>query len=148
MNASQRPARRRKSSLAEEHPAWPSSGSTGTHTPDISEGSSPKTAEASTVSHERAATRPRARNKRDTAEARARAQARDAAWSWARARERLNDRSSGWAEQMDQARQAGTDPAILQEYIREAAERSGTDTEHVPRAVRKAAGLDPDDLDG
>lgn len=55
---------------------------------------------------------------------------------------RLDERSSAWAEQMDHALRAGTDPAVLQEYIREAVEQSGTATKHVPSAVRTAAGLD------
>ena len=150
MSASQRPPRRRKSSLADEHPAWPSGAGTDTQTPDAPEPSSPEpsspeTAEPSTADRGRAATRARARDRRDIAEARARAQARDAAWSWARAQERLNYRSNTWAEQMTQARQAGTDPAVLQEYVREAIEQSGTDTEHVPRGVRHAARLDAPD---
>lgn len=46
---------------------------------------------------------------------------------------------------MRRARQSGTAPAVLREYIGEAAERVGIDPGDVPREVWRAAGVDPPD---
>lgn len=144
MSASQRPPRRRKSSLADEHPAYPAP--VPAPEEDEKQGdTAEQPEETSRVVAALPSERPTVVNPTGggLGEARARAAARDAAWSWAKAATRLDRRVGEWSEQMAQARTAGTSPGVLREYIREAAERVGIEVDEVPREVWHAAGLTP-----
>lgn len=145
MNTSSgKPPRRRRSSLAEQHPAYP------TPAPEPTQDRPPSESERDEF-ESRAATRPPAHDATPdagpsrAAEQRARADARNAAWSWAKAAVRLDRRVAEWCDEMRRARQSGTAPAVLREYIGEAAERVGIDPGDVPREVWRAAGVDPPD---
>lgn len=158
MNASQRPPRRRRSALVDEHPAYPTTPAPGPAAEAVHE--QPPAAEQDNDTNDgsdhlvsessRAAARPpgHASVPSRAGEQRARAQARNAAWSWAKARVRLDRRVAEWCDEMAAAREAGTSPAVLREYVREAADRSGLRHDQVPAEVWHAAGLDPADLDG
>lgn len=77
-----------------------------------------------------------------TREARAPKLARDAAWGWAKAMSQADRRVGEWVEAVEHARQSGTDPTVLRDYIREAADRAGLDEAAVPVEVWHAAGGD------
>lgn len=128
-----RPARRRASKLAGQHPAYPPPAvETDTGEPP---GPSPVTPE-----------RPRARDTDATsqrAQARARNTARSAGWAWAAARRRVDDRVSDWVNDLTRAREAGALPGVLQDLIRESAARAGIDPSEVPMAVWHATGYTP-----
>jgi len=146
MNAQARPQRRRKSSLASEHPAYPPTQVPGADQDDSpTAGSVPEHPPDTTPS--RADASARARPARGD-EARARKLARDAAYGWASARRKTDKRLDEWATEMERARAAGSLPGVLREYIVEAAERVGLDPSDVPAEVWHAAGLTPDRFEG
>lgn len=152
--ASSRPPRRRKSALASEHPAYPAP----TPVPDKpAPEPGEQQAEQQFTESSREDTRTRVREQTSTAagedqvprrrrstpdEARARKYARDAAFGWASAMRKADTRAGEWAQQMERAREAGTLPGVLREYITEATERVGCDPAEVPSEVWHAAGLD------
>lgn len=151
MNATARPQRRRKSSLASEHPAYPAP------SPNPPGEDKQRPSEANSVEHSREDARTRAREdeqaperqsmgtrpRRSTAdEARSRKLARDAAFGWAAAMRKADKRADEWAREMSRAREAGALPGVLRDYIGEAAERVGIDPSSVPDEVWHAAGLD------
>jgi TPP-dependent indolepyruvate ferredoxin oxidoreductase alpha subunit len=94
-----------------------------------------------TPPHPRTATPRRDARANSQAEARARQTTRNAAWSWAAATRKAEQRRSEWAEQMAHARSLGTLPAILHDYVIEAAEQAGLTARDVPPEVWTAAGL-------
>jgi hypothetical protein len=145
MSATTRPQRRRKSALADEHPAWLPGA------PDVS----PVPAEQEPTRERRPAedlepsrtvtdTRIRktalARDQR-AKEARARTYVRNAAWGWAAATRKASERLDTWVAETRRARELGTTPGLLREFIREAAERAGLDEAAVPCEVWQAANL-------
>ncbi|MGH3784736.1 MAG: hypothetical protein ACRDRO_30030, partial [Pseudonocardiaceae bacterium] len=75
-------------------------------------------------------------------EARARTAARNAAWGWAAATKKTTDRLDTWVTNTRRARELGTAPGLLHEFIREAAQRAGLDETATPPQVWAAA--DPD----
>lgn len=139
---SAKPARRRTSKLAAEHPAWP----TPTAAPVAPDVEQPTPAPGPDQSDSLARTRVRAQPEDEQARiaaAQVRTQARNAAWGWASARRKLDRRSSEWAAALARAREHGVLPGVLGDYIREATARGGIDPADVPAEVWQAAGLTP-----
>lgn len=152
MNASTRPPRRRKSALAGEHPAYPSSVPEQATQPQQQPTQQPEPTETAAaepvapVSPVDAGTRARDIDTRPAGratadEARLRKLARDGAFGWAAAMRKADKRADEWAREMQRAREAGALPGVLREYIEEAAERVGCDPREVPAEVWRAAGL-------
>lgn len=156
MNA--KPARRRKSSLAGHHPAIPPEAVPSTTT--TSESPAPALAQAPAhasvpasvtelpdgpvAAPERGPAPVRTREEDDlrAEQARARTDARDAAYGWGSARRKLDKRTRAWIASLERARELGALPGVLGDYIREGAERAGIDPSEVPVEVWRAAGLD------
>lgn len=145
MNAAGRPPRRRKSTLAAEHPAYPKPVPTSepAEQEEAAHHESDSRADAGTRARAQEPEQPLAsRSRCSTAEeARARKFARDAAFGWAASMRRADKRSDEWAREMERARIAGALPGVLREFIVEAAERVGCAPSEVPTEVWQAAGL-------
>jgi len=122
VNASSKPQRRRKSSLAGEHPAYPA----------------PVPQQATQQQQP-----PSPEQGGGADEARARKYARDAAYGWAATRRKLDSRTEQWTHEVTTARDAGTLPGVLREQIGEAADRAGIPLEQIPDEVWHAAGIPP-----
>ena len=152
MNA--KPARRRKSSLAGHHPAIPPEAVPSTTT--TSESPAPALAQAPAhasvtelpdgpvAAPERGPAPVRTREEDDlrAEQARARTDARDAAYGWGSARRKLDKKTRAWVTALQRARELGALPGVLGDYVREGAERAGIDPGEVPVEVWRAAGLD------
>lgn len=149
MNASTRPPRRRKSALAGEHPAYPTSvpeQATQPQQPATEQPEPEPTERAEPALPVDAGTRvrevdPRPTGRSTAGEARARKLARDGAFGWAAAMRKADKRADEWAHEMARAREAGALPGVLREYIGEAADKVGCDVSDVPVEVWRAAGL-------
>jgi hypothetical protein len=145
MSTTTRPQRRRKSALADEHPAWPLGAPDMSPVPAEQEPTQERRP-AEDLEPSRAVT---GRRIRETAlardqrakEARARTIVRNAAWGWAVATRKAAERVDTWVAETRRARELGTAPELLREFIREAAERAGLDEAAVPREVWQAANL-------
>lgn len=157
MNA--KPARRRKSSLAGHHPAIPPEAvpsTTASEPPAPAPARAPAPAQASApasvtelpsnlaAAPERGPAPARTREEDDlrTEQARARTDARDAAYGWGSARRKLDQKTRAWIASLERARELGALPGVLGDYVREGAERAGIDPSEVPVEVWRAAGLD------
>jgi hypothetical protein len=75
---------------------------------------------------------PARRRTRDLAEARGRKKARDAAYGWAAAEARVRDRHRELDAELSAARDRGTDPDTLREYLHEACDRYGISPDTLP----------------
>ncbi len=75
-------------------------------------------------------------------QARARTEARDAAYGWGSARRKLDKKTRAWIAALERARELGALPGVLGDYVREGAERAGIEPAEVPAEVWRAAGLD------
>ena len=145
-----KPARRRKSSLAGQHPAIPPEAVPSTTTSPEAPAPAPAPASVTelpsspTAAPERGPAPARTREEDDlrAEQARARADARDAAYGWGSARRKLDKRTRAWIAALERARELGALPGVLGDYIREGAERGGIDPSEVPVEVWRAAGLD------
>lgn len=157
MNA--KPARRRKSSLAGQHPAIPPEAvpaPTPQPAPTSDEDPAPTPAPALApvsvtelpsslaAAHERSPAPVRTRDEDDARaeQARARTDARDVAYGWGSARRKLDRKTREWIAALNRARALGALPGVLGDYVREGAVRAGIDPSEVPAEVWRAAGLD------
>ena len=152
MNA--KPARRRKSSLAGHHPAIPPeavpSTTTASEPPAPAPARAPAPASVTELPNSPAAApergpapvRTREEDDLRAEQARARTDARDAAYGWGSARRKLDRKTREWITLLERARELGALPGVLGDYIREGAERGGVDPSEVPVEVWRAAGLD------
>ncbi len=154
MNA--KPVRRRKSSLAGQHPAIPPeavpSTTTSSESPAPALAPAPAPAPASvtelpnspSAAPERGPAPARTREEDDlrAEQARARTEARDAAYGWGSARRKLDKKTRAWVTSLERARELGALPGVLGDYVREGAERAGIEPGEVPVEVWRAAGLD------
>lgn len=154
MNA--KPVRRKNSKLTGLHPAIPPEASLPAPQPAPSlEAPAPEPtstpAFAVELSGSTAAARERvpapARTRDDddvrAEQARARTDARDAAYGWGSARRKADRKTREWITLLERARELGALPGVLGDYVREGAERAGIDPADVPAEVWRAAGLDP-----
>jgi hypothetical protein len=147
MNATTRPPRRRKSALAEEHPAWNPSGIPDIPPPVVEQEPLKERRPAEDLEPSRAVSLRRVRetalaHDKRAKEARARTFVRNAAWGWAAATRKAAERLDTWVADTRRARELGTAPGLLREFICEAAERAGLDETAIPREVWEAANLD------
>jgi hypothetical protein len=145
MSATTRPQRRRKSALADEHPAWqPAVRDMSAFSSEQEPIGQRRPAEDLEPSRIVTDTRIRktmlARDQR-AKEARARTIVRNSAWGWAVATRKAAERLDTWVAETRRARELGTAPGLLREFIREAAERAGLDEAAVPHEVWQAANL-------
>lgn len=150
MNA--KPARRRKSSLAGQHPAIPPEAAPSTTTspeaPAPAQASAPASVtelpSSPAAALERGPAPARTREEDDVRaeQARARTEARDAAYGWGSARRKLDKKTREWIAALERARELGALPGVLGDYVREGAERAGIEPGEVPVEVWRAAGLD------
>ena len=150
MNA--KPARRRKSSLAGQHPAIPPEAAPSTtaspEAPAPAQASAPASVtelpSSPAAALERGPAPARTREEDDVRaeQARARTEARDAAYGWGSARRKLDKKTREWIAALERARELGALPGVLGDYVREGAERAGIEPGEVPVEVWRAAGLD------
>jgi len=135
VSAAERPQRRHRSDLVDE-PPWRS-----TAAEEAERDAAPGIGDVG--QGDGAARRRGPEGGRHPAEPRARTVARNAAWGWAAAVRRTDERTRVWADEMRAARALGTVPALLREFVREAAAAAEVPESSVPPVVWEAAGLVP-----
>lgn len=145
---------RRRSALADEHPAWsaPARPDPAPTPPPAPAPPPPPPAAPAPAPQRAAAPEPPATavappaaargRSRDRAEARGRKLARDAAYAWAVSAARTEDRLRELAAEIDAAIDRGTPPQLLAEFLAEACARSEIDLDRIPTSIRTALGID------
>ncbi|WP_139794868.1 hypothetical protein [Saccharomonospora piscinae] len=147
---STKPPRRRPSKLAGEHPAYPTPAAAVERAPAVAQelvsAPAPERAPeyARTRSPAYARTRARTEDAREARRraARARTEAKNAAYGWGSARARLDARTRDWVDALRHARELGEAPEVLAGLVHEAAERAAVDVTEIPAEVWHAAGVD------
>lgn len=161
-----KPPRRKSSKLANLHPAYPHSHVTEEvpergpeptskrsledslpRDRDAAPAPAPEASQKCRPEEARTHTRAYARTRVSEREARrqvarARTEARSAAYAWRSARKKLAERTEEWVEALRRARSLGESPEVLAEIVREGAQQAGVSATDVPAAVWQASGLD------
>lgn len=130
--------RRRRSALADEHPAYvtPAQPQPATPAPAPPPAPAPQRTDTETTPSPAASGTAARGRSRNLAEARGRKHARDAAYAWAAAEARTRLRLAELLAELDAATGRGTDPAVLAEYVHEACTRNDLDPTQLPTAIR------------
>lgn len=130
---------RRRSTLADSHPAWSAPAHPTSSAPAPAAPATPAAPDAESANAHTAAARGHAQ---DQDEALGRVAYRNAALAWASAERKALQRMASLNVQTSAALGRGTPPATLGQYLLEACVKHGIDPNLLPAAIRTAAGLD------